>query len=117
MRKRVDERMKQGKLEAFVQELQVTNIDRPTKYEAAVTAKESARNLIHTITNLRAQKLTQANTNLLKVQVEANKTIDTAKTEASILLNQATSQAKIVYGQYEAQGKTYKQVRETRNLT
>jgi regulator of protease activity HflC (stomatin/prohibitin superfamily) len=113
----VQGRIKKGKMNSFVLDLQLTSVDRPDKYEKAVDDKENARNAIDLVTNLRAQKMTQAYTNLAKVRVEANKTIDSAKTEAAVTTKNAEAESAIVYGRYQSQGALYKSVRQERGLS
>merc|ERR1711998_489174 len=117
MFERVKDRLDRGGMSAFVLDLQLTQVDRPAAYEAAVDAKENARNEIDLVTNLKAQKLTQAATNLLKVGVQANKTLDTARTQAAVVAKNAETEAAVVYGRYQSQGQLYASVRATRNLT
>merc|ERR1711988_963568 len=114
---KVKERLDAGLMYAFVLDLQLTSVDRPAAYEAAVDAKENARNEIDLARNLRAQKLTQANTNLMRTRVQANKTLDSANTQAAVTNKTAQTEAAVVYGRYESQGALYKQVRTERNLT
>merc|ERR1711934_64894 len=117
MLKKLKTRLDEGQLHAMVLQLQVTNINRPKKYELAVDSKEAARNSIAQVQNKRAQLVTQANTKLMKVKVAANKTIDTAVTTAAITTKNAEAEAAIVLGRYKAQGELYKKVRETRALS
>merc|ERR1712010_288117 len=117
MFERVKDRLDRGGMSAFVLDLQLTQVDRPAAYEAAVDAKENARNEIDLVTNLRAQLKTQAETNLMKIHVQANKTLDTARTQAAVTTKNAETEAAVVYGRYESQGALYKEVRATRNLT
>merc|ERR1712010_441757 len=90
---------------------------RPAGYESAVDAKEQARNDIDRIRNQKTEKLTQANTDLLRKQVAANKTIAVAQTVASVTQKNAEAEGAIIYGQYASQGALYKSVRETRGLS
>lgn len=110
-------RITQGKMHAIITDLQLTQVDRPAAYEAAVDAKENARNNIEKVKNNKAQQMTQANTNILKVQVAANKTLASARTAAAITTKNAEAEATVVKGRYDAQAATYKKVRVDRNLT
>jgi regulator of protease activity HflC (stomatin/prohibitin superfamily) len=114
---KLKERLTQGKMGAIVTDLQLTSVDRPASYEAAVDAKENARNNIEKVKNNRAQQLTQANTNLLKVQVAANKTLASARTAAAMTTKTASAEAAIVKGRYDTQAETYKKVRDDRQLS
>lgn len=113
----VKARLLSGKMHALVIELQVTNIERPKKYEAAVDAKEGAKNEIARVTSQRTQELVKANTKLMQTQVQANKTIDSAQTDAAMTAKTAEAEAAIVLGRYKSQGALYKQVRATRGLS
>lgn len=108
---------KKGQLHAFVIELQVTNLERPKNYEAAVDAKEAAKNEIETVKNARIQQVVKANTKLMKVKVTANKTIDTATTQAAITTRTAAADAAVVKGRYASLGKLYKGVRTAQGLS
>jgi len=117
MFERVKQRLDGGNMNAFVLDLQLTKVDRPTLYEAAVDEKENARNAIDLVKNLRSQKITQANTNLKRVRVQANKTLDTAYTQAAVVAKNAEADGSIVYGRYASQGALYKKVRQERGLS
>merc|ERR1719331_1417603 len=117
MLSKLKERLTQGAMGAIVTDLQLTSVDRPVSYEAAVDAKENARNNIEKVKNNRAQQMTQANTNLLKVQVAANKTLASARTAAAMTAKTAAAEASIVAGRYNSQAATYKKVRDDRQLS
>jgi len=110
-------RITQGKMHAIITDLQLTQVDRPAAYEAAVDAKENARNNIEKVKNNKAQQMTQAKTNLLKTQVTANKTLASARTAAAMTTKTAGAEASIVQGRYESQAATYKKVRTDRGLS
>jgi len=113
----VKDRFEHAKLHAVVLDLQLTSILRPPEYEASVESKEMARNEIERVENLNAQKVTQAQTELLKMGIEANKTLEDARTNASIITTDALAAADIVSGKYNASAALYKEVRASRGLT
>lgn len=113
----VTNRLNAGDMHALVLDLQLTSIDRPTKYESAVDAKEQARNNIDRIKNQKTEKVTVAQTNLQKVTVNANKTLLTAQTSAAVVTKQAEADGTVIYSQYASQGALYKSIRETRGLS
>lgn len=113
----VTARFQLGNMHAIVMDLQLTFVSRPALYDAVVDEKENARNAIDLVSNLRQQQITQANTQLLRTRVQANKTIDTATTQAAVIAKNAQVEGDVVYGRYASQGVLYKQVRSERNLT
>merc|ERR1711939_1295139 len=104
-------------MRTFVLDLQLTNVYRPVLYERAVDLKENARNAIDFVTNQRSMNITQANTNLMRVRVQANKTLDTAVTQAAVIAKNAEAEGAIVYGKYASQAALYKKVRTDRGLS
>lgn len=110
-------RLDNGNMRANILDLQLTQVDRPASYEEAVDAKESAKNHIAQVTNARAQAITLAETELLKIQIDANKTLNTAQTQKSITEKNAAAEAAIVYGRYVSQAQTYYTVRSNRSMT
>jgi len=113
----VTARFQLGNMHAIVMDLQLTFVSRPALYDAVVDEKENARNAIDLVSNLRQQQITQANTQLLRTRVQANKTIDIATTQAAVIAKNAQVEGDVVYGRYASQGVLYKQVRSERNLT
>jgi len=110
-------RLQNGNMRANLLDLQLTQVDRPVSYEAAVDAKESAKNYIAQATNNRAQAITIAETELLKIEIDANKTLNTAATQKSITEKNAEAEAAVVYGRYVSQAQTYYTVRSNRSMT
>ena len=94
-------------LGAQVFDLQLRNIDRPSKYEIAVEAKESARADIILAQNERKQALVKADTALSKARLQANQTMDKANTDAAVIKARANATASSVLNKYEELARIY----------
>jgi len=113
----VAQRLSDGNMHAVMYNLQLTSIERPAAYEAAVDAKENAKSKIDLVANQKAQQITAATTAKMRAIVEANKTIDAADTAAAVAAKNAETEAAILQGRYATQGQLYGTVRAERNLT
>eukprot|EP00617_Octactis_speculum_P019273 CAMPEP_0185770132 /NCGR_PEP_ID=MMETSP1174-20130828/57665_1 /TAXON_ID=35687 /ORGANISM="Dictyocha speculum, Strain CCMP1381" /LENGTH=308 /DNA_ID=CAMNT_0028455453 /DNA_START=22 /DNA_END=948 /DNA_ORIENTATION=- len=104
-------------LESDVIDVQLTFIDRPDDYEAAVDLKEAARNDIDQAENEREQALIQAETVLLEATTTAEKYLDTAQTNADNTLAYATAEAEAITDHYQTLAETFKAVRTTHSFS
>lgn len=104
-------------LEADVIDVQLTSIERPVDYEAAVDLKEAARNDIDQAENEREQALIQAETILLEATTTSEKYLDTAYTTADNTLAYAIAEADAITNYYETIASTYKAVRSTHSFS
>jgi prohibitin 2 len=106
-----------GAIHAVVTDLQMSNIERPSKYEQALQAKESAKESITTAQLERPRKLVEVDTKLKKANTQAEITIALAKSKAKIAITKATAQAEAIMEAYRAEATIYSSIMKQQNLT
>ena len=82
--------------------LQLKNVERPTLYQTAVEAKETARSDIDLAGNERDQAITIARTRLDKANQVADATMDTAYAQANVTVRYAKSTADALLDKYRS---------------
>ena len=106
-----------GDVHAVVTDLQMSNIERPQKYEEALQAKENAKESILSATLERPRQLVDVNTKLEEARTQADITIALAESKARIARTKAEAEAVAIRKAYEAEAKIYSSVMQQQNLT
>lgn len=97
--------------------LQLSNVDLPDEYSAAVAEKQSANEDISLAKNQRTQNITKARTDLNTAKEEARKIEDSALNDANITLTEANLQAEETVYRYETEKIVLMGVRDKLGLT
>jgi len=97
--------------------LQLTYVQLPAEYKAAVEEKQKAEEDIALAIAQRRQETTKANTNFLKAKEEVRKIRDTARNEAEVLLTEARLKAEETLYSFEKEAEALREVKEKLNLT
>ncbi|KAL8591337.1 hypothetical protein ACOMHN_052603 [Nucella lapillus] len=97
-------------LHAYVTDLQVNNIERPSTYEAAIRSKERAREDIQVAKNERPRLITEANTTRREAVSEAKIILNKAESDARILHNKAKTTVTAILTQYEREADAYENI-------
>ncbi|GMH43884.1 hypothetical protein BSKO_11818 [Bryopsis sp. KO-2023] len=103
-------------LMATVIDVQLKNIEPPRRWEAAVEAKENAREDINLARNERTQALTKAETRLKVAQEQARIAAAEAETESQILINRAAAEADSLLNRFEKEANQTKFAMEALGL-
>lgn len=80
-------------LHVDLEDLQLTNIDRPDEFDSAVQDKESSRTDIDLAENERRQKIVEAEAGLARAEQKAQEIIDSANTQAEATFIEAQVKA------------------------
>jgi SPFH domain / Band 7 family len=97
--------------------LQLRNVELPSAYQDAVTAKQSAEEGIALATNQRKQNVTKAETELKTSIEQARKIRDTAINDANITLTQAKLKAEETSFAFATEAQVLVRVKQSLNLT
>ena len=100
-----------------VADVQVQNIARPSEFEVAVRAKETARENVNVARSMRKQRLTEANTTLQEAITNADITRDRAASDQRIALTRARTEAEAILEEFEREAETYYTIMTSQNLT
>ena len=106
-----------GDVHAVVNDLQMSNIERPQRYEEALQAKENAKESILSAKLERPKQIVEVNTKLKEAQTQAEITIALAKSKAKIAITKATAEATAIRKAYEAEATIYSSIMQHQNLT
>jgi len=96
---------------------QLTNIDRPADYDAAVLLKQQNQQDILQAQNERGQRLIQANTQLLQAVTNATVINSNALTSAFIIINQAQNDAAAALDRFNIEAQFYLTLINQLNMT
>lgn len=101
---------------ADVSGIQVNNIKRPSKYEAAIRSKERAREDILVAKQEQPKKLTAAKTKEIEAKTQYNIIIEKARSESRIKVKQAHAEVEAITFQYQKEADSYKQIMDSQGL-
>eukprot|EP00545_Synedropsis_sp_CCMP1620_P012084 CAMPEP_0119004782 /NCGR_PEP_ID=MMETSP1176-20130426/1340_1 /TAXON_ID=265551 /ORGANISM="Synedropsis recta cf, Strain CCMP1620" /LENGTH=346 /DNA_ID=CAMNT_0006956527 /DNA_START=89 /DNA_END=1129 /DNA_ORIENTATION=+ len=97
--------------------LQLSDVDLPDRYRAAISEKQSANEDIQLAINQRRQEVTKAETELLSAKEEARKIADTARNDVNVTLTEARLKAEETLFAFEREAQTIVRVKTNLNLT
>lgn len=97
--------------------LQLSNVELPAEYQAAVADKQAAAEDIELARNQRTQETTKAGTRLLTAVEEGRKILDTARNDANVTLTEAYLRAEEIAFAFETEATVVIRVKALLNLT
>jgi len=104
-------------MHALAIDVQLKNVELPSRYENAVRAKQAAEEDIELATNQRKQLMTQAQTKLKSAEEAQKKTLDEAHNNADIAVQQALYDANTTRVYYDTESEIYKSIQEQLELS